>query len=304
MSAFLDAAELAAFATRIFLNRHPVNIDSHQHFWRYDPQRDAWITDKMSVLKRDFLPADLIPELAANALDASIAVQAGQSEGETLFLLDCAARHPEVAGVVGWVDLRASSLPERLLFFSKFKKLRGFRHIVQDEADDRFLLRGDFCRGLGCLREFGFTYDILIYARQLPAACKVVERFPQQAFVIDHAAKPDIRSKEIDCWSAQIRAIAAHPNVFCKLSGMITEANWAAWSLDDFRPYLDVLFDAFGPDRLMFGSDWPVCLLAGTYQQVKSLIVDYTRHLEPADREKVFGLNAARFYGVSGTDRD
>ncbi|HLV95592.1 MAG TPA: amidohydrolase family protein [Candidatus Acidoferrales bacterium] len=281
-----------------------MNIDSHQHFWRYDPQRDAWITDEMSVLKRDFLPQDLIPELAANGVAASIAVQADQSERETLFLLECAAQHREIAAVVGWVDLCAPNLPERLGFFSQFKKLRGFRHIVQGEPDDRFLLREDFCRGVACLSEFGFTYDILIYPKQLPAACEFVERFPDQPFVIDHLAKPAIRAKEIDCWREQIRAVAAHPNVFCKLSGVITEADWSKWSLDACRPYLDVVFEAFGADRLMFGSDWPVCLLAGTYRQVKDLIGDYTESLSGADRERVFGLSAARFYGLNTVGED
>jgi len=282
-----------------------MNIDAHQHFWRYDPRRDAWITDEMSALKRDFLPDDLLPELAANGIGGSVAVQADQSENETLFLLDCAAQHPEIAGVVGWVDLRAPNVRERLAFFSRFPKLRGFRHIVQAEPDDRFLLREDFCRGVACLREFGFTYDILIYPRQLPAAREFVEKFPEQPVAIDHLAKPLIRAKEMEPWREHMRAIAAHPNVYCKLSGIITEADWRNWSAEDCRPYLDVVFESFGLPRLMFGSDWPVCLLAGTYRRVVELIGDYARNLPLAEREKIFGLNAARFYGLScrGTDR-
>lgn len=282
-----------------------MNIDAHQHFWRYDPRRDAWITDEMSALKRNFLPEDLLPELAANGIGGSVAVQADQSEEETLFLLDCVAQHAEIAGVVGWVDLRAANARERLAFFSRFPKLRGFRHIVQAEADARFLLREDFCRGVACLREFGFTYDILIYPKQLPAAREFVEKFPEQPFAIDHLAKPLIRAKEMEPWREHMRAIAAHPNVYCKLSGIITEADWRNWSAEDCRPYLDVVFEAFGASRLMFGSDWPVCLLAGTYRGVVGLIGDYTRNLSPVDREKIFGLNAARFYGLScrGTDR-
>jgi L-fuconolactonase len=273
-----------------------MNIDSHQHFWQYDPRRDAWITDQMAVLKRDFLPKDLLPELRSNGIDASIAVQADQSERETLFLLECAAQHPEIAGVVGWVDLCATNLRERLTFFSQFKKLRGFRHIVQAEPDERFLLRDDFCRGVRCLREFGLTYDILIYPKQLPAACEFADRFPDHPFVIDHLAKPLIRDRKVDQWREQMRRIATHPNVYCKLSGIITEADWRNWSADDCRPYLDVVFEAFGPNRLMFGSDWPVCLLAGTYRRVKGLIDDYARSLSAADRERIFGLNAAKFY--------
>jgi L-fuconolactonase len=275
-----------------------MNIDSHQHFWRFDARRDTWITEEMSILKRDFLPEDLLPDLAANGIHGSIAVQADPSERETHFLLDCAARHREIAGVVGWVDLCAPSLPERLTFFSQFEKLRGFRHVVQAEPDDRFLLRQDFCRGIARLREFGFTYDILIYPKQLAAACEFVEKFPEQRFVIDHLAKPSIRTRNIGSWSKHIGAIAEHPNVLCKLSGLITEADWRNWRAEDCKPCLDVVFEAFGADRLMFGSDWPVCLLAGTYRQVKDLLGDYTRHLSAADREKIFGLNAARFYGL------
>ena len=253
----------------------------------------------MGVLKREFLPQHLLPELAANGIGASIAVQADQSERETMFLLDCAAQHPEIAGVVGWVDLRAPNLPERLAYFSRFKKLRGFRHIVQAEPDDRFLLRDDFCRGIGCLREFGFTYDILIYPKQLTAACEFVDKFPEQPFVIDHLAKPQIRDRGIEPWREQMRRIAEHPNVYCKLSGIVTEADWAKWSDEDCQPYLDVVFETFGADRLMFGSDWPVCLLAGTYGRVKGLIDAYTRGMSTADRDKIFGLNAARFYGLA-----
>jgi L-fucono-1,5-lactonase len=281
-----------------------VKIDSHQHFWRYDPRRDAWITGEMSVLKRDFLPQNLLSELAANGVDASIAVQASQSEDETLFLLECAERHPEIAGVVGWVDLCARNLPERLAYFSQFEKLRGFRHIAQAEPDDRFLLREDFCRGIGCLREFGFTYDILIYPKQLPATLEFVAKFPDQPFVIDHLAKPAIRAKEMHPWRDQICAVAENPNVFCKISGMITEADWKAWKAEDCRPYLDVVAGVFGSDRLMFGSDWPVCLLAGTYRRVKGVVDDYTRNLRAADRDKIFGGNAARFYGIEGQGED
>jgi L-fuconolactonase len=280
-----------------------MQIDSHQHFWRYDAVRDAWITDAMRVLQRDFLPEHLTPELRANRIDATVAVQADQSEDETNFLLslchqDRAEYEPSIAGVVGWVDLRAANLPHRLEHFSQFEKLRGFRHIVQAEADDRFLLRDDFCRGVSRLREFGFTYDILIYARQLPAAVEFVERFPDQPFVVDHIAKPAIAAGEIDSWERNLRAIAAHPNVFCKLSGLITEADWSDWTAELLRPYLEIALDAFGVDRLMFGSDWPVCLLAGSYHRVKALIADFVRDRSAGEREKIFGDNAARFYGL------
>jgi len=275
-----------------------MNIDSHQHFWRYDAVRDAWITEAMAVLQRDFLPEHLTAELMANGMDASVAVQADQSETETMFLLDFAKKNERIAGVVGWVDLRSPNLAERLEYFSHFPKLRGFRHIAQAEPDDRFLVREDFVRGVAQLRTFGFTYDILVYPKQLPAAIELVTRLPEQRFVIDHLAKPEIKSRKTEPWATYMRKIAQHQNVFCKVSGLVTEGDWKHWKPDDFRPYLDVLFDAFGPDRLMFGSDWPVCLLAGTYRQVKQLVETYVKDFSQADREKIFGGNAALFYGL------
>ena len=275
-----------------------MKIDAHQHFWRYDAQRDGWITDEMSVLRRDYLPDGLLGALAENDMDGCVAVQADQSERETFFLLDLAAQHSAIVGVVGWVDLRSHNLPERLEHFSHFEKLRGFRHIVQAEPDDQFLLREDFKRGIAALQKFGFTYDILIYPRQLPAAIALVKQFPEQRFVVDHLAKPDVKSRQVLPWAAQMREIAMSPNVYCKLSGLVTEADWQHWHADDFRPYFDVVFEAFGPDRLMFGSDWPVCLLAGTYKKVKQVLANYTLHFAEADREKIFGSNAVCFYGL------
>jgi L-fuconolactonase len=275
-----------------------MTIDAHQHFWRYDAQRDGWITDDMEALQRDFLPEDLLPVLAANDVARCIAVQADQSERETLFLLELASRYDAIAGVVGWVDLRSPSLAERLKYFSQFEKLRGFRHIAQSEPDDRFLLREHFLRGIAALREFGFTYDILISAGQLPAAIGLIEKFPEQPFVIDHMAKPEIKSGQISTWASQMRTMAQGANVFCKVSGLVTEADWHQWTRDNFRPYLDVVFEAFGTDRLIFGSDWPVCLLAGTYSRVKQLLVDYVQKFADADKAKIFGSNAVQFYGL------
>lgn len=275
-----------------------MRIDAHQHFWRYDAQRDSWITDEMSVIKRDFLPGDLQPELAANGIDGTIAVQADQSEAETQFLLDLAAQHDSIAGVVGWVDFRSPLLGERLEHFRQFEKLCGFRHVVQAEPDNRFLLGEDFQRGIGLLADFGYTYDILIYPKQLPAAIEFVGKFPKQPFIVDHVAKPQIKGARISEWAGEMRTIAQSPNVYCKVSGLITEADWQTWRKEEFRPYLDVVFDAFGNDRLIFGSDWPVCLLAGNYGQVKQLVVDYTADFSVTDRAKIFGLNAIHFYGL------
>lgn len=275
-----------------------MNIDSHQHFWLYDSARDAWIDDSMRVLKHDFLPADLAAQLDANHLDASIAVQADQSERETLFLLDLAKRTKRIAGVVGWTDLVSPQVDRRLQFYSQFQKLCGFRHVAQSEPDDHFLLRTDFVRGIARLHEFGFTYDILIYPRQLPAAMELVARFPQQRFVVDHLAKPEIKAKNIGTWADQMGSMARNRNVYCKLSGLVTEADWRRWTPADFEPYLDAVFQAFGTDRLMFGSDWPVCLLAASYQQVKKTIEDYVDRKAPAAKGDIFGANAVRFYDL------
>ncbi len=273
-------------------------IDSHQHFWKYHPQRDTWITDQMSVLRRDFLPVDLLAELQSNHIDGTIAVQADQYEAETAFLLDLAEQYPFIKGVVGWIDLAAPNVSERLAHFSQFPKLRGFRHIVQSEPDDRYLLREDFCRGIAALHDFHFTYDILVYPKQLPAAVEFASKFPDQIFVLDHLAKPFIKTRQFDSWTAHIRELAQNSNVSCKLSGLITEADWRGWRVNDFRYCLDVVSECFGPERLMFGSDWPVCLLAGTYRQARSLIESYMGQL-PADAQaSIWGMNAIRFYGL------
>jgi L-fuconolactonase len=253
----------------------------------------------MSALKRDFLPEHLLPELRKNQVEGSVVVQVCQSEQETAFLLDLAEHNNFVRGVVGWVDLCSARLPQRLKRFSQFGKLRGFRHIVQAEKDDRFMLRKDFLAGIAELQAFGFTYDILIYARQLPAATEFAAKFPSQKFVLDHLAKPEIKAGKIAAWEHNLRQLAAQPNMCCKLSGLITEAHWQNWHFADLKPYLDVVFDCFGIDRLMFGSDWPVCLLAGSYRQVKEIISRYTAGLPQSDRDKIFGVNAARFYGLA-----
>ena len=275
-----------------------MRIDSHQHFWRFHPVRDAWITAEMSVIRRDFLPEDLAPELAANGIDATIAVQADQSEDETTFLLDLAARHKFIAGVVGWVDLRTHDVEDRLRRWSEYPQLVGFRHIAQAEPDDRFLARKEFVQGVSKLKDFGFTYDLLVYPKQLPAAIELASRLPEQRFVLDHIAKPPIKSAEQKPWCDHIRELARNPNVYCKLSGIVTEADWQRWAPAQCKPYLDVVFEAFGPERLMFGSDWPVCLLAANYDRVVALIAEYVAHHAPAASAAVFGENALRFYGV------
>ena len=270
-------------------------IDAHQHFWRFDPVRDAWITDDMAAIRRDFLPEDLAPELDACGVDATIAVQADQSEAETEFLLELAEGNRRIAGVVGWVDLRAAGVGRRLEHFSRFRKLRGVRHVAQAEADD-FLARPEFVRGVGLLKEFGLTYDILTYPRQLPAAIELVRKLPEQKFVVDHLAKPEIKARKVEPWAGLMREIAAYPNVYCKVSGMVTEADWTNWKAKDCEIFLDVVFDAFGTKRLMYGSDWPVCLVAASCAQVKGIVEAYVDRHAPAARSAIFGENGRNFY--------
>jgi L-fuconolactonase len=273
-----------------------MTIDAHQHFWVYNPVRDAWINDDMKVIQRNFLPGDLAPVLIENKVDGCVAVQADQSEEETIFLLEQANGHDFVKGVVGWVDLRSPELSSRLEHFSEFPKLKGFRHIVQGEPDNRFLLREDFCRGVQLLAQYGFSYDILIYPTQLEAAEAFVQRFPDHRLVIDHMAKPYIKTGDIGGWEKSMRNIARSGNVYCKVSGLITEADWQRWKPEDVQPYLEVALEAFGPQRLMYGSDWPVCLVAGDYKRVKGLVTDFIARLSPAEQAAIMGGNATAFY--------
>lgn len=272
-----------------------MRIDSHQHFWRYSAEQYPWIQPDWPI-RCDFLPADLAPLLHDAGLDGCIAVQARQSLEETGWLLELADESPIIKGVVGWVDLRAADIEDQLNKFAVRPKFVGVRHVVQDEPDDNFMLGEDFQRGISQLKPFGLTYDILIFPKQLPAAIKLVEAFPDQPFVLDHLAKPLIKDGTLDPWREQIHTLAQMPNCWCKVSGMVTEANWTGWTANDFRPYLDVVFEAFGVDRLMYGSDWPVCLLAGEYPRVFELAASYVRELSAADQGKFLGGNATKFY--------
>lgn len=275
-----------------------MQVDTHVHFWKYNKKRDGWITDEMKVLQQDYLPENVALTLKRNGVDGCVAVQASQEEVETLFLIELAKTHDLIKGVVGWVDLRAEQVSERLRYFSQFPVVKGMRHVVQAEPND-FLLRPEFHRGIAALKEFGYTYDILIYHHQLAPALDFVGRFPDQPFVIDHCAKPDIANQRLDDWKKAMREMAQHPQVRCKLSGLLTEARWKEWSPSDFYPYLDVVFEAFGPSRLMFGSDWPVILVSGMYVQWKSLLEKYMEGLTADDRAAVFGRNAIEFYQLN-----
>jgi len=270
-------------------------IDAHQHFWKFDPVRDSWIDETMQKIQRDFLPEDLLPLLHENQFSGCVAVQASQSEDETNFLVNLAAKNDFIKGVVGWVDLRGVTIEERLNHFSSNKIIKGFRHVVQGESDD-FMLRKDFQNGISALKQFNFTYDILIFHRQLLAAIELVNQFPDQPFVIDHIAKPDIKSGDILSWKKGIEEISKAENVLCKISGMVTEADWKTWKTDDLKPYLDVVFENFSADKLMYGSDWPVLNVASDYTEVVKTLEDYISQLSPQNQNKIWYENATSFY--------
>jgi L-fuconolactonase len=270
-------------------------IDAHQHFWKFDPVRDSWIDTTMQKIRKDFLPEDLLPLLTANKFEGCVAVQASQSEEETKFLLDLASKNDFINGIVGWVDLCDKNSEGRLEHFSVHEKVKGFRHVVQGEPDN-FMLRADFRNGIAALKQFGYTYDILIFHRQLPAAIHLVNHFHDQPFVIDHIAKPDIKAGNISSWKKDIQEIAKAENVSCKISGMVTEADWSSWKADDLKPYLDVIFENFSTDKLMFGSDWPVCNVASNYNVIVKTMEDYMIQFSVQEQNKIWSENAKMFY--------
>ncbi|MFP9099590.1 amidohydrolase family protein [Flavobacterium sp. RHBU_24] len=272
-------------------------IDSHQHFWKYNPDIHGWIDATMHKIQRDFLPEDLQPLLTQNHFSGCVAVQADQTEKETEFLLALAEEHNFIKGVVGWVNLLDEKVAERLNYFSTEQKLKGFRHVVQGEPDG-FMLREDFRRGIAAIKEFDYTYDILIFHHQLPDAISLVTHLPSQPFVLDHIAKPNLKTRDIAKWKTDIKELAKADNVLCKVSGMVTEAHWDRWTADDIKPCLDVVFENFTADRIMFGSDWPVCNVAAHYNQVVSTIQDYIAQLPQAEQEQVWFKNAQAFYNL------
>lgn len=275
-----------------------LKIDAHQHFWVFDPVRDSWINDDMKLIRRDFLPPELDFVLRENGMDGCIAVQADQSEEQNAFLLGLTEGHDFIKGVVGWVNLQADNIEARLEHYSHTKLMKGFRHVLQGEANRALMLEPAFKRGIGMLNKYGFTYDILIFPDQLKFAAKLVKEFPEQKFVLDHIAKPYIKDGKIDSWPAEIEQLAACPNVYCKVSGLVTEADWHNWCNDTFKRYLDVVFNAFGTRRVMFGSDWPVCLVAGDYTRVKAIVSEYASQFTADEQDMIFGGNAITFYNL------
>lgn len=273
-------------------------IDSHQHFWKFDPVRDSWINDDMKVIQKDFLPEDLHPVLKQNDFDGCVSVQSDQSEAENHFHFQNAEKFDFIKGIVGWVDFQSKTVEERLQYYSRFKKIKGFRHVLQGEPQRDLMLQADFMNGISLLKKYNFTYDILIFKDQLQYIPKFVSSFPDQPFVIDHIAKPDIRNGEIYDWAKGIKELAQFENLYCKISGMVTEANWKNWNKEDFKPYMEAVVEAFGTNRIMFGSDWPVCLVAASYNEMLGIVEDYFSSFSKDEQEKFFGLNAIRFYNL------
>lgn len=275
-----------------------MKIDAHQHFWAYNANDYGWMGPGMEILKKNHLPNHLQPLLEKTGIDGTVAVQARQIIEETRWLLELAGQYPFIKGVVGWVDLRSPQLAEQLTLFKAQPKFRGVRHVIHDEPDDGFMLRNSFVQGIGMLAEFDLTYDLLLFPKHLPAAYELVSKFPAQPFVVDHIAKPLIKDGIQEPWATDLRRLAENPNVYCKVSGMVTEADWRAWQLADFQPYLDIVFEAFGLERVMLGSDWPVCTVAGSYPDMVSIIVDYIQQFSADEQAGVLGRNAMKFYGL------
>jgi len=280
-----------------------VIVDSHQHFWRYDPQEYGWIDDDLAAIRRDFLPADLAREIAAAGVDAVVSVQARQSLAETRWLLELAEANGFIVGVVGWVPLVSPSVGDTLAELAANPRLVGVRHVLQGEADPGFAARPDFNRGIAALRGLGLAYDVLVYERQLPAAVALADRHPDQVFVVDHVAKPRIRDGVVSPWRERMRELARRPNVYCKLSGMVTEADLRTWTRATLQPYADVVLEAFGPSRVMFGSDWPVCLAGCPYSRWLATVGELCAGLSAGEREDLMGGAGRRAYRLDASDR-
>ncbi len=273
-------------------------IDAHQHFWQYDPAKHIWMSENMGILKTDYFPADLAPLLTQCALKGCVAVQANQAEEENTFLLNLAKKHDFIKGIVGWVDLRSENVEEPLKYYQQFPKIKGFRHVLHDEAQRDFMLRPDFKKGISHLKKYNYTYDILIFTDQLAFTIDFIKAFPEQPFVIDHIAKPLIKQQIVGDWKDYMVKIASYKNVSCKISGLVTEADWTGWKKEDFKAYLDIVVEAFGTHRIMYGSDWPVCQLAATYEAQYDIVKDYFSRFSTIEQNKFFGGNAKRFYNL------
>lgn len=276
-----------------------MKIDSHQHYWHFNKDDYGWMGDNMSVIKRDFLPADLLPELQDSGFNGSVSVQARQNMEETSWLLQLADENPHIKGVVGWLDLQSEDVENDIRIFAQHPKAVGVRHVIHDEEDIDFMLRPEFIRGVKILEKYNLSYDILIFPKHLPNTIRFVQEFSgKQIFIVDHIAKPLIKDGVISPWKEQITELAKFPNVYCKLSGMVTEADWKTWKPENIKPYLDVVFEAFGTDRVLIGSDWPVCLVAGKYTEVMNVVIDYISTFSETEKANILGGNAVKAYGL------
>lgn len=278
----------------------PARIDSHQHFWNYSPEEYEWMSqDSLAPLRYDRLPEDLKALQTEVGYAGSVAVQARQKVEESAWLLALADQHPEVVlGVVGWLDLRSRDVVDQLAEFAAHPRFKGVRHVVQDEVDPNFMLGKDFQNGIAQLSDFKLTYDILIFPHQLDAAIGLAREFPEQPFVLDHVAKPVIRDGEMEPWRTKICELANHQNVHCKISGMVTEATWDSWKPEDLDPYMDIVVEAFSPSRLMVGTDWPVCTLAASYQEVTGYFNQYFSTFSEDEKDRIFSRNVYDFYSL------
>ncbi len=273
-----------------------MKIDSHHHFWKYNEKEYGWMDERMARIRRDFLPADLKREIDRAGIDGVVSVQARQTVEETRFLLALAERREFIKGVVGWVPLIDPNVREAMAEFSAQEKLKGYRHVLHDERDDRYMMRDDFNSGVKAVTEAGLIYDILIFEKHLPQTIEFVDRHPRQVFVVDHIAKPRIRDGYLSPWQSRINELARRENVYCKISGLATEADWQNWTEAELKPYLDTVVEAFGPKRLMFGSDWPVCLLAVEYDRWSRIITEYVASLTAAEQSRILGGTAVEAY--------
>ncbi|MES2447427.1 MAG: amidohydrolase family protein [Bacteroidota bacterium] len=273
-------------------------IDSHVHFWNFDPVRDNWITEDMGIIRNDFMPNDILSTYQEIGMEGCIAVQANQSESETQFLLDLAAKNSVIKGIVGWTDLKADNLTERLGYWKKFELIKGWRHILQAETDD-FILDDRFAEGVKTLDKFGYTYDLLCYHTQLKAIIKLVDKLPEQPLVLDHCGKPDVKSQKLKAYEDNIKTLAQNPQVSCKISGLLTEADWLNFTEKQIFSCFDIVFKYFGVDRILYGSDWPVVLVSRPYTDWFNLVQKYVAQFSEEDKMKIFSGNATRFYKIS-----
>ena len=273
-----------------------LKIDTHQHFWKYNPTKQAWINEEMSAIRKDFMPTDLQPILNKAGVSGCIAIQADESEAETDFLVALANDNPFIKGVIGWVDFLAEDIYDRLAYYAKFEAIKGFRYNLQDKKQRDLMLNEEFIRGIFSMNDYDLVYELLIHSDQITYADQLVKHFPEQVFVLDHIAKPLIKKGEIAKWKKAIIALSKNENVYCKISGMATEADWKNWKYQDLEPYMDVVFSSFGADRVMFGSDWPVCNLAGDYQRVMEIVDRKISDFSVNDQQKFWSANAIKCY--------